>query len=132
MYFITFMASPKNPTELRPIFRRDVWAEISGWRYIISGGSDITLKRESYQSGVVCHLPQVQVRMVGEILLELLLVPTRAVVGVVAVVEEELLPLADVPDGEDTGDGAVSGMVEEPLRAVVVEAMVHLVSLHQE
>ena len=63
---------------------------------------------------------------------EELLIPARTVAGVVTVVKEELLPLADVPDGEDTGDGAVAGMGEEPLRAVVVEAMVHLVSLHQE
>ena len=86
----------------------------------------------SYQSSVVNNLPKVQVRVVGEVLLELLLVPARAVVRVVAVVEEELLPLVDVPDGEDTGDGPMSGMVKEPLRAVVVKAMVHLVSLQQE
>ena len=55
-------------------------------------------------------------------------VPAGTVVGVVPVVEEELLALADVPVGQGTGDSAVPGMLTEPLPAVVVEAVVHLVA----
>ena len=55
-------------------------------------------------------------------------VPARTVVGVVAVVEEQLLVLLDVPVGQGAGDDAVPGVLTEPLPAVVVEAVVHLVA----
>ena len=66
--------------------------------------------------------------MLAEELLHCQSVPARAVVGVVAVVEEQLLALSDVPVGQGAGDDAVPGVVTEPLPAIVVEAVVHLVA----
>ena len=66
--------------------------------------------------------------MVRQILFCRLSVPRGAVVWVVAVVEEELLAPADVPVRQGAGDGPVSRVVEEPLSAVVVKAVVHLVA----
>ena len=55
-------------------------------------------------------------------------VPGGTVVGVVAVVEEELLALNDVAVRQGAGDDAVPGVLTEPLPAVVLEAVVHLVA----
>ena len=66
--------------------------------------------------------------MLPEKVLHCQFVPAGTVVGVVAVVEEQLLALPDVPVGQGAGDGAVPGVVAEPLPAVVVEAVVHLVA----
>ena len=56
------------------------------------------------------------------------LLPVWAVAGVVSVVEAELGAGGDVLRGHDRWYEAVARVLEEPLGAVVVEAVVHLVA----
>ena len=66
--------------------------------------------------------------MARQVVSEEEVVPVWTVARVVAVVEEEFLALADIPDCGDAGNEAVPGMLEEPLGAVVLKVVVDLVA----
>ena len=120
MYFITFIASPKKPKKACGTFLCRKYYDCPSYYFIYWSATD--------QSVRIHDLPYVEVRMLAQIFIHCKSVPARTVVGVVPVVEEQLLPQLDVPVGKRAGDDAVPGVVTEPLPAVVVKVVVHLVA----
>lgn len=71
---------------------------------------------------------KVQLRMVLQKKLQCRAIPRGAVARIISIVKEELLPLADIPYSLGAGYQVMSGVLEEPLCAVVNKAVVDLVT----
>ena len=103
---------------------------VGGWKMISHSKmrKSFILPIITYQSVWIHNIPQIIFRILFQVFLHSFFVPQRTIVWIITIVKEQLLVLADVSDGHSTWYGSMSGVGEEPLRAVVVKVVIHLVT----